>query len=140
MAAFSIVHLLSAEFIPSQRSKGEVLLFRRRQASKNCHVTDVEKPHHDIVFVHDLTVSNSKSFGAFDQRQGQASPASDTTRTQSSVLHWKGLSYEIKNHESEILTDINGWVKPGTLTALMVKQSSSYVLSAKLVSNVNGRE
>jgi ATP-binding cassette, subfamily G (WHITE), member 2, PDR len=45
-----------------------------------------------------------------------------TILQQSSVFHWNNLSYEVetKNGTKEILNNISGWVKPGTLTALMV--------------------
>ncbi|KAF3054949.1 ATP-binding cassette transporter CGR1 [Daldinia childiae] len=40
---------------------------------------------------------------------------------QSAVFHWKNLSYDVKTERGtkRVLNNINGWVKPGTMTALM---------------------
>lgn len=42
---------------------------------------------------------------------------------QTSIFHWEDLCYDIniKNEERRILDHVDGWVKPGTLTALMVR-------------------
>lgn len=124
MAVFCAVHLLSAEFIPSQRSKGEVLLFRRRHAMERRRANDIEKNDHDT-FVDQVNVSNhAKSIDVRHQDDDrQASSVLDTIQAQSAVLHWKNLSYEVKNHDGKILNSINGWVKPGTLMALMVNDA-----------------
>lgn len=41
---------------------------------------------------------------------------------QTSIVSWKDVTYDIKlkGEERRILDHIDGWVKPGTLTALMV--------------------
>lgn len=46
---------------------------------------------------------------------------------QTSVFHWKNICYDIrvKKEERRILNNVDGWVKPGTLTALFVSHSSS---------------
>lgn len=43
-------------------------------------------------------------------------------KKQTGVLHWKDLCYEVSiKGEPRVISDhINGWVRPGTLTALMV--------------------
>ena len=40
---------------------------------------------------------------------------------QTSILHWQDVSYTVKTGGGErlILDNVDGWVKPGTLTALM---------------------
>lgn len=50
---------------------------------------------------------------------------SDTDATsvvdkQQSIFHWEDVCYEvqIKGETRKILDNVNGWVKPGTLTAL----------------------
>lgn len=39
------------------------------------------------------------------------------------TIHWESINYEIKTHSGprKILTAIDGWVRPKTLTALMVR-------------------
>jgi hypothetical protein len=41
---------------------------------------------------------------------------------QTSVFHWRNVCYDvkIKGDTRRILDHVDGWVKPGTLTALMV--------------------
>lgn len=55
---------------------------------------------------------------------GKAGAEKSTTsiQEQASILHWKDLSYEVKvpKGTKKILNSIDGWVEPGTLTALMV--------------------
>jgi len=44
---------------------------------------------------------------------------------QTAIFSWKDVVYDIKikKEERRILDHIEGWVKPGTLTALMVSQA-----------------
>lgn len=46
---------------------------------------------------------------------------------QTSIVSWKDVVYDIKikGEERRILDHVDGWVKPGTLTALMVSLSFS---------------
>jgi hypothetical protein len=41
---------------------------------------------------------------------------------QTKIFHWKDVCYDIKikGHPRRLLDRVDGWVKPGTLTALMV--------------------
>ena len=41
---------------------------------------------------------------------------------QTAVFHWKNVCYDIKikSETRRILDNVDGWVRPGTLTALMV--------------------
>jgi hypothetical protein len=43
---------------------------------------------------------------------------------QTAVFHWKDVCYDIKikGQPRRLLDHVDGWVKPGTLTALMVTQ------------------
>jgi ATP-binding cassette subfamily G (WHITE) protein 2 (PDR) len=45
---------------------------------------------------------------------------------QTSIVSWKDVTYDIKikGEERRILDNVDGWVKPGTLTALMVSLST----------------
>ena len=45
-----------------------------------------------------------------------------TLHKQTSIFQWKDICYDIKikKEERRILNHVDGWVKPGTLTALMV--------------------
>jgi hypothetical protein len=50
---------------------------------------------------------------------------SGTIQKQTSIFQWKNICYDIqiKKEERRILDRVDGWVKPGTLTALMVSST-----------------
>ncbi|KAJ6145620.1 ABC multidrug transporter C [Penicillium chermesinum] len=105
MVFFMFTYLLATEYISESKSKGEVLLFRRG------HVSKLQVP---------------------DEEQSQPIPHSEKTDTaseeatagiqrQTAIFHWQDVCYDIKikNEERRILDHVDGWVKPGTCTALM---------------------
>jgi hypothetical protein len=54
--------------------------------------------------------------------EGHAIGEQSPSNAQTSIFHWEDLSYdiEIRTEKRRILDNVDGWVKPGTLTALMV--------------------
>ncbi|KXJ87301.1 ABC transporter CDR4 [Microdochium bolleyi] len=118
--AFLVLHLVAAELIVSEQSKGEILVFPRRVLKKR---------------------SSRRHGGAADEetaeKEGDAAlpPACNSTASsdserntegngitkQKSTFHWQNICYEldIKGERRTILDHVDGWVKPGTLTALM---------------------
>ncbi|KAJ5858866.1 hypothetical protein N7534_004143 [Penicillium rubens] len=106
----AVCHLVTTELVSSERSKGEVLVFRRgkaQQARSKRYQSDEEQSSSAVV-------QNEK-------------PANDATGTiagvekQTSIFHWENVTYsvEIKGEERRILDHVDGWIRPGTLTALM---------------------
>jgi len=104
------VYLLATEYISAQKSKGEVLLFRRRhmpalgpKADEESNIEDRVNP--EVVLARTRTVPEA--------------PAS--IQKQTAVFHWDSVSYDIKikGEPRRLLDDVDGWVIPGTLTALM---------------------
>jgi ABC-type multidrug transport system permease subunit len=107
---FLVMHLLASEYITSARSKGEVLLFKRAAMKKRqAKLTDdpesngtstIEKPEHT---------------------DADEAEAVRNIEKQTAVFHWKDVCYDIKikGEPRRILDRVDGWVKPGTLTALM---------------------
>lgn len=106
-----VTYLIATEYISAKRSKGEVLLFRRGQVPKLATPADEEAKSRDQVTSHDLT------------RQITVPTA---IQKQTAVFHWDGVNYDIKikGEPRRLLDDVDGWVKPGTLTALMVRGRS----------------
>ncbi|KAI8247772.1 ZEB2-regulated ABC transporter 1 [Colletotrichum sp. SAR 10_77] len=104
---FMGLHLIATEYVASERSKGEVLVFSRAAMSKR------------------------RKSGAVDVESGATTRAQQTDKEdsegvagmekQTSVFHWKDVCYDIKikGEPRRILDHVDGWVKPGTLTALM---------------------
>ncbi|KAL3418763.1 ABC transporter cdr4 [Phlyctema vagabunda] len=103
---FMTMYLVATEYISAKKSKGEVLVFRRGQMPKALE----EKGSGDIE-------SGEASVGTFDDKKNQKS----VIQRQTSIFHWQGVCYDIKikGEPRRILDHVDGWVKPGTLTALM---------------------
>ncbi|UNI22118.1 Multidrug resistance protein [Purpureocillium takamizusanense] len=111
MAIFNhAVYFIAAEYIRAKKSKGEVPVFRqgsKPQSSANGG-RDVEKS---------ISAPGSRV------RRLSKYPASGRGGFEgsSSVFHWNNVCHDIKikGKPRRILENVDGWVKPGTLTALM---------------------
>ncbi|OQE87608.1 hypothetical protein PENNAL_c0019G10752 [Penicillium nalgiovense] len=101
---FMLTYLLATEYISEKRSKGEVLLFRRGYQPKHAS-SDVEAP-------------SQSSTGA---KTDGSPPKAAAIQRQTAIFHWQDVCYDIKikGEPRRILDNVDGWVKPGTCTALM---------------------
>ncbi|KAK9250566.1 ABC-2 type transporter-domain-containing protein [Lipomyces tetrasporus] len=110
---FFVLYILAAEYAKPPKSKGEVLVF---SSGKLPHqpgkpgAEDVElqlHPRGDMI-VPEENARDSHSSGS----------GLDTSRA---VFCWEDLCYDIsiKGNDRRILDHVDGWVKPGTSTALM---------------------
>lgn len=102
------VYLLAAEYITAKKSKGEVLVFRRGHTPKaliNRSSSDEE--------VAASTIAGPDKHNDLDM--------SAIIKKQTAIFSWKDVCYDIKikKEPRRILDHVDGWVKPGTLTALM---------------------
>lgn len=95
------------EFVIAEQSKGEVLLFRRSHLLQAKSSDDEESNHRDLPITHNITVEKG---------------ISPPIEAHAATFLWDNLSYTIKTKDGplKILDDIEGWIKPGSLTALMV--------------------
>jgi ATP-binding cassette subfamily G (WHITE) protein 2 (PDR) len=115
MIAFTIfgmfVYLMASEFISAKKSKGEVLLFRRGRVPYVSKSSDEESNGEDRMTTE--TVS----------RQKTVPDAPPSIQKQTAIFHWDEVNYDIKikGEPRRLLDGVDGWVKPGTLTALMVR-------------------
>lgn len=112
--ALHVVYIIATEYISAKKSKGEVLLFRRGTPHiHNERKSDVENLGSGSVVV---TKPGDSQF----RNQG-------TIEASTSTFHWSNVCYDvqIKDETRRILDHVDGWVKPGTLTALMVSYSCS---------------
>lgn len=110
MIFFMVLHLIAVEYVASERSKGEVLVFTRSGMAKS------RSPGADIE-----SVDVGKSPQSSDtEAQNEAMGHMEKHR---SIFHWKDVTYDIKikGEPRRILDHVDGWVRPGTLTALMVR-------------------
>ncbi len=111
MAIFNhLVYFIASEYISAKKSKGEVLVFRRGfvPTFSTKGTADVEKSLTGPVPV------VTKSDGHISSKEG-------AFQGSGSVFHWNNVCYDIKikGKPRRILHNVDGWVKPGTLTALM---------------------
>jgi ATP-binding cassette, subfamily G (WHITE), member 2, PDR len=112
MILFLGLHLYTTEYVASSRSKGEVLVFTREAMKKQRKLKaadDVEKGD----------VDGRQSSGKDSDSDGNV----DGMEAQKAIFHWRDVCYDIKikSEDRRILDNVDGWVKPGTLTALMVR-------------------
>ena len=112
------VYLLATELISAQRSKGEILVFPRGQlpaAMVSGNPDDKEAQ---------IAKPSTKDLGGPIEKQitGAARADQGIIQKQTSVFSWRDVVYDIKikKEPRRILNHVDGWVKPGTLTALMV--------------------
>jgi ABC-type multidrug transport system permease subunit len=108
MLFFMTTYLTATEYISESKSKGEVLLFRRGHASKRPSPEDDVEQTNTVAPGEKTDETSSQEVSANIQRQ-------------TAVFHWKDVCYDIKikSEERRILDHVDGWVKPGTCTALM---------------------
>ena len=116
------LHLITTELVASARSKGEVLVFRRKnlKAMAKRQKMDEETGRAAVVQA---------------ERPGSGSDVTSVVQKQESIFHWEDVCYEvqIKNETRRILQNVDGWVKPGTLTALSKYAILLLVCSANIV-------
>lgn len=103
-------YLLASEYITEKKSKGEVLVFRRGHTPKA-----VKSKHGN----HDPEAADDHETG--NDLEKMQTDESAVIQEQTSIFHWKDICYDIKikGEPRRILDHVDGWVKPGTLTALM---------------------
>ncbi|KAI2627808.1 ATP-binding cassette transporter [Hypoxylon sp. NC1633] len=111
-----ILYFIASEYITAKKSKGEVLVFRRGFVPTSYTARSID----------DIERSPSSHVPVVLEKPGKGYTSSndnDTTavRASSSVFHWSNLCYDIKikGEPCRILDHVDGWVKPGTLTAVM---------------------
>lgn len=104
------IYVGATEIITAKKSKGEVLLFRRGHIPAAL----VQKGGDE-----ELAAQRLKSV----EKSSSRIDASTIIKRQTAIFHWENVCYDIKikSEERRILDHVDGWVKPGTLTALMVR-------------------
>ncbi|KAL4894030.1 ABC-2 type transporter-domain-containing protein [Aspergillus ambiguus] len=106
---FTAVYLIATELNSATSSKAEYLVFRRGHVP--AYMRDASKHRKESIST-DNTQSHSN---AEIEKDTSAIPK------QHSVFTWRNVCYDIpvKGGQRRLLDNVSGWVKPGTLTALM---------------------
>ncbi|KAK6505277.1 hypothetical protein TWF481_007186 [Arthrobotrys musiformis] len=107
--ALMACHLLTSEIVSSERSRGEVKVFKRGKS----HKSKAKREHQD----EETGKPALPSYQGHDDDAAVKQPVGK----QSSIFHWEDVCYEVqvKGESRVILDHVDGWIKPGTLTALM---------------------
>lgn len=121
LAFFFPTYLVAAELAKPPRTRGEILVFRRsrcRQKSDKVHALDAENQAQSRPVVAEKGDSESPG-GSSDIAAGK------------DVIHWEDLCYDIsiKGEHRRLLDHVDGWVKPGVSTVLMVRPNSGSRIS-----------
>lgn len=117
MIAFLFVYLAATEFNSATGSTAEVLVFRRGHvpaqllAAEKAAANDEEGSGNSVN-------TASKDDAALEKQQDEQVQA---LAPQTEIFTWSEVCYDIKikNEPRRLLDNVDGWVKPGTLTALM---------------------
>lgn len=104
--------MLAAELAKPPKTRGEILVFRRGQGfPRREQPLDAESQEKDRPVVAEKT---------------HGSLQSDRIIAGKDVFHWEDLCYDIKckGGSRRLLDHIDGWVKPGVSTILMVRTTT----------------
>ena len=109
---FLACYMTAAELVSEKKSKGEVLVYRR--GHKPAVLSQAEKKHDP-----EAAMANIGPVVTAERSRGQGKGG--ILQQQTSVFQWHDVCYDvkIKSETRRILDHVDGWVKPGTLTALM---------------------
>lgn len=104
------VYLVATERIAAKKSRGEILIFQRDRMPLLRSKTDEEINADDRVGTDILTKDETTHHPTGGLQE------------QTAVFQWNDITYDIKvkKETRRLLDRVDGWVKPGTLTALMV--------------------
>ncbi|KAG0680919.1 hypothetical protein C6P42_004577 [Pichia californica] len=114
------VYVLLVEINKGAMQKGEIILFQQSTLRK----MKKEKKPLDVKDIESSNDFKEKPIGVYDKEGDESSSESDGVNNLAAgtdIFHWRDVCYEIqiKSETRRILNHVDGWVKPGTLTALM---------------------
>ncbi|CCH60686.1 hypothetical protein TBLA_0D01780 [Henningerozyma blattae CBS 6284] len=124
---FFFVYLLLCEYNEGAKQKGEILVFpeaivrkMKKEHKLKDNTTDIEKQTPTEITDKNLLSDSTCSNGEDDTEVSSSSEEFGLAKSLA-IFHWRNLCYDvqIKKETRRILNNVDGWVKPGTLTALM---------------------
>jgi ATP-binding cassette subfamily G (WHITE) protein 2 (PDR) len=118
---FLFVYIMLTELNKGAMQKGEITLFLRGDLKKQ---RKISKKHEDQPSdIENAKMTENEKIRLDDQLEADTPEKIDDKKIQSSnqTFHWRDLTYQvkIKTEDRVILDHMDGWVKPGQLTALM---------------------
>jgi ATP-binding cassette subfamily G (WHITE) protein 2 (PDR) len=105
---FLSAYLIASELNSSTSDTAEVLLFLRGREGKDLQNGGNDDDQRELLAAGAVGKENK-------------SEDAETTRAQKGIFTWRDVVYDIriKDEPRRLLDHVSGWVKPGTLTALM---------------------
>ncbi|KAH9885153.1 ATP-binding cassette transporter [Xylariomycetidae sp. FL2044] len=113
------LYFITSEYVSAKKSKGEILVFRRgflpKYANMNKGADNLEAQSVSGPVARILETPGGGYEPTKEKSDGEFKSLS------TSIFHWRDVCYDIKikGKPRRILDNVDGWVKPGTLTALM---------------------
>lgn len=110
LVGFNIIYFVATELNSSTSSSAEVLVFRRGHAPASL-TGEPKAGAHD----------EESASGQVQAQEGADSEGVNVIPAQTDIFTWQDVVYdiEIKGNPRRLLDHVSGYVKPGTLTALM---------------------
>ncbi|KAK6201120.1 multidrug resistance protein [Scheffersomyces amazonensis] len=126
---FLFIYVFLTEFNKGAMQKGEIVLFLRGALKKHKKVSQERKINQEDE-ENKLPSSTSEKIPIKDEfeaiKNGSESETTNKINDNSlpsskDIFHWRDLTYQvkIKSEDRVILNQVDGWVKPGQITALM---------------------
>ncbi|GME75426.1 unnamed protein product [Ambrosiozyma monospora] len=114
---FLFTYITFVEFNKGAMQKGEVIVFMKSTLNKLKKQQKLSKSNHDI----ESGTGVEKPVDVLENDDDSSDDGVKKLLASKDIFHWKDVCYEvqIKSETRRILEHVDGWVKPGTLTALM---------------------
>ncbi|EXJ88084.1 hypothetical protein A1O1_05012 [Capronia coronata CBS 617.96] len=108
-----LMYFLASEYVSAKKSKGEILVFRRGHMPKYANKGAGDLEARPVSGPVTTILEKRGGYEPSQEKQG--------IQVSTNVFHWNNVCYDIKIKKElrRILDNVDGWVKPGTLTALM---------------------
>ena len=122
-SSFSLFYLFLCEYNEGAKQKGEILVFPRtivKRMKKRGVLTEKNANDPENVGERSDLSSDRKMLQESSEEESDTYGEIGLSKSEA-IFHWRNLCYEvqIKAETRRILNNVDGWVKPGTLTALM---------------------
>jgi ATP-binding cassette subfamily G (WHITE) protein 2 (PDR) len=119
MIFFLFLYLFATEFNSATSSTAEVLVFRRGHVPKHLEAAEKAAKNDEEAPIAAAGSGNARQNDAEQEKEQEEKV--NVLPPQTDVFTWKDVCYDIKikGEPRRLLDNVSGWVKPGTLTALM---------------------
>ncbi|KAI5960963.1 CDR1 [Candida pseudojiufengensis] len=120
---FLVIYVALTEFNKGAMQKGEIVLFLKGSLKK--HKKQMQAKAHDSEYGgmpnEKVSIEAATEARKFENSSESGSVSSTPLPENKEIFFWRDLTYQvkIKKEDRVILNHVDGWVKPGQITALM---------------------